>query len=166
MVVVDGGGWDTEAILDVKKNNLFGNISETTRQVFLIVSAPHRRVLKTSLGMFRIGKIGFFFYVKNFEQFFLSAISCQKKRRFRKYLRNYSTTFPDCFCAQQKSFKDIFRNVPNWKHRKFVYVKNFEQFFLSAISRFFEVCSRGDLVNFLEVCSSVMEEISLFLDSS
>ena len=97
-----------------------------------------------------------FFYVKNFEQFFLSAISCQKKRRFRKYLRNYSTTFPDCFCAQQKSFKDIFRNVPNWKHRKFVYVKNFEQFFLSAISRFFEVGSRGDFVNFIEVCSAVV----------
>ena len=56
VVVVDG--WDTEAFLDVKKNNLFGNISESTRQVFLIVSTPHRRVLKTSLGMFRIGKIG------------------------------------------------------------------------------------------------------------
>ena len=56
-MVVDG---DTDATFDVKKNNLFGNISETTRQVFLIVSAPHRRVLKTSLGMFRIGKIGNF----------------------------------------------------------------------------------------------------------
>ena len=56
--IVDG--WDTEAFLDVKKNNLFGNISESTRQVFLIVSTPHRRVLKTSLGMFRIGKIGNF----------------------------------------------------------------------------------------------------------
>ena len=70
-----------------------------------------------------------FFYVKNFEQFFFSAISCQKKQRFRKYLRNQSTRFPDCFCAPQKSFKDIFRNVPNWKNRKNFYVKNFEQFF-------------------------------------
>ena len=72
------GGWDTEAILDVKKNNLFGNISETTRQVFLIVSAPHRRVLKTSLGMFRIGKIGFFLCKKFRTIFFVSDFMSKK----------------------------------------------------------------------------------------
>ena len=69
MVVVDGG-WDTEAHFDVKKNNLFGNISKTTQYFFLIVSAPHRRVLKTSFGMFRIGKIGNFSNKKISQLFF------------------------------------------------------------------------------------------------
>ena len=54
------GGWDTEANLDVKKNNLFENISKTTQYFFLIVSAPHKRVWNTSFGIFRIGKIGNF----------------------------------------------------------------------------------------------------------
>ena len=65
-----GGGWDTEATLDVKKNNLFENISKTTQYFFLVVSAPHRSVWKTSFGIFRIGKIGNFSYQKSPNNFF------------------------------------------------------------------------------------------------
>ena len=53
-----------------------------------------------------------------------------KKQPFRKYLKNYSIYFPNCFCAPQKSFEDIFWNVPNWKNLKFFQYKNFELFFL------------------------------------
>ena len=48
-----------------------------------------------------------------------SHFGCQKKHPFRKYLENYSIFFPDCFWSPQKSFEDIFWNVPNWKNRKF-----------------------------------------------
>ena len=43
-----------------EKNMLFRNISKTTQYFFLIVSGPHRRVLRTFSGTFRIGKIGKF----------------------------------------------------------------------------------------------------------
>ena len=67
------GGWYTEAILDVKKN-VFGNISETTRRVFLIVSAPHRRFLKTfSEKTSKKNKI--FILYKKFRTIFFSEIS-------------------------------------------------------------------------------------------
>ena len=49
----DGSFWG-------QKNQLFGNISKTTKYFSLIVSGPHRRGLKTSSGSFRIGKIGNF----------------------------------------------------------------------------------------------------------
>ena len=68
------GGWYTEAILDVKKNNVFGNISETTRRVFLIVSASNRRFLKTfSEKTSKKNKI--FILYKKFRTNFFSEIS-------------------------------------------------------------------------------------------
>ena len=63
MVDGGGGGWATGGFfefLKVEKNVLFGNISKITQYFFLIVSGPHRRVSKTSFGMFRIEKIGKF----------------------------------------------------------------------------------------------------------
>ena len=70
-MVDGGGGWDTEAHFDVKKNNLFGNIPKTTQYFFLIISGPHRRVLKTFSRTFRIGKIGNFSTQKSPNVFFL-----------------------------------------------------------------------------------------------
>ena len=52
-----GGRWDTARPLGVQKNILFGNFSKTTQYFFLIVFGPHRKVLKTAFGTFRIGKI-------------------------------------------------------------------------------------------------------------
>ena len=49
---------------------LFRNISKTTQYFFLIVSGPHRRVLKTFSESFQIGKIGNFFTQKSPNIFF------------------------------------------------------------------------------------------------
>ena len=58
----------------------------------------------------------------------------------------------------------------NSKKIKIKFVQKFRTIFFQRFLRFFDVCSRVDLVNFLEVFSSgVLEEISLFtffLDSS
>ena len=63
-----------------QKNNLFGNISKTTQYFFLIVSGPHRRLLKTYLGSFWIGKIGNFSTQKSPNIFFEKA---EKNMLFR-----------------------------------------------------------------------------------
>ena len=64
----------------VEKIIIFVNISKTAQYFFLIGSGPHRRVLKTYSGIFRVGKIGkfsiqklrniyFFFEKKNYKGF-------------------------------------------------------------------------------------------------
>ena len=99
------GRKDGRTILKSRKNMVFGNISKSTQYFFLIVSGPHRRLLKTTFGSFRIGKIGNFSTQKSPNIIFWK---CRKKHAFQEYLKNYSTFFPDCFCSPQKNFKDIF----------------------------------------------------------
>ena len=106
-----------------KKNMLFRNISKTTQHFFLIVSAPHRRVLRKFPGTFRFGKIGKFSTQKSRNIFFFEKKS-QKKHAFQKYLKNYSTFFPDCFWSPQKSFEDISWNFLILKNRKIFLPKN------------------------------------------
>ena len=71
----DGGGWYTGRPFGFQKNNLYWNISKTTRQVVLINSNPNRKVFKTSLGMFRIWKI-WHLSDKKFTTLFLKNHGC------------------------------------------------------------------------------------------
>ena len=111
---------DGRTILKSRKNMVFRNISKTTQYFFLIVSGPHRRLLKTYLGSFRIGKIGNFSTQKSSNIIFWKS---RKKHAFQEYLKNYSIFFPDCFWSPQKTFEDIFWKFPNWKNRKFFHSK-------------------------------------------
>ena len=111
---------DGRTILKSRKNMVFGNISKSTQYFFLIVSGPHRRLLKTSFGSFRIGKIGNFSTQKSPNKIFWKS---RKKHTFQEYFKNYSIFFPDCFWSPQKSFEDIFWNFLNWKNRKIFHLK-------------------------------------------
>ena len=66
-----------------EKNMLFKNISKTTQYFFLIVSGPHKRVLRTFPGTFRIGKIGKFSTQKSPNVFFFLKKKAQKNLLFR-----------------------------------------------------------------------------------
>ena len=66
-----GGGWDTGRPFGVRKNTRFGDFLKTTQYFSIIISAPHRSVLKTFFGTFRIGKIGKFSTQKSRNIFFL-----------------------------------------------------------------------------------------------
>ena len=99
-ILMDGRTEGRTGILKSRKNMVFGNISKTTQYFFLIVSGPHRRLLKTYLGSFRIGKIGKFSIQKSPNIIFWKS---QKKHAFEEYLKNYSIFFLDCFWSPQKS---------------------------------------------------------------
>ena len=84
----------------------------------------------------------------------------KKTMYFRKFLENYSIFFLVVSRPPRRVFKTF--SEKNSKNKIFILSKKFRTIFISAISRFFEVCRSGDLVNFLEVCrSGVLEEISL-----
>ena len=53
---------------------LFRNISKTTQYFFLIVSGPHKRVLRTFLGTFRFEEIGKFSTKKSPNVFFCCIV--------------------------------------------------------------------------------------------
>ena len=83
----------------------------------------------------------------------------EKNHVLKKFLKNYSIIFSTYFASPYKSFEDIFSE--NLEEKKNMY-KISHNFVFQRFLRYFEVCSRGDLVKFLEVCSSgVLEEISL-----
>ena len=118
--ILTEGRKDGRTILKSRKNMVFGNISKSTQYFFLIVSGPHRRLLKTSFGSFRIGKIGNFSTQKSPNNILWKS---RKKPTFQEYLKNYSIFFSDCFWSPQKSFEDISWNFPNWKNRKIFHLK-------------------------------------------
>ena len=81
----------------------------------------------------------------------------QAKSKKIMYFQHFSKTIRYFFLVVSCPLRSVFKTFSekNSKKIKFLfYVKNFAQFFFSAISRFFEVCRSGDLVNFLEVCRS------------
>ena len=68
------------------------NISKTTQYFFLIVSGPHRRVLKTYSGSYRIGKIGKFSSQKSRNVFdFLIKIWSFRGQKI-KFFEDFSKT--------------------------------------------------------------------------
>ena len=81
------------------------------------------------------------------------------------YFQNISKTTKYFFLVvcwpPSKVFKTFFEK--KLKKIKFVFfVKTFEQFFFQRFFRFFEVCSSGDLVDFLGVCSIGMENFPIY----
>ena len=89
----------------------------------------------------------------------------QAKSKKIMYLKNFSKTIRYFFLVVSRPLRRVFKTFSEKNSKKIKKIKFFKKFrttFFSAISRFFEICCRGDLVNFLEVCSSgVLEEISL-----
>ena len=105
---------------------------------------------------------------KNFAQFFFSAIFSNFLSK-KVYFSNITRYFFLVVSRPLRRVIKTFSEKNSKKNKKFILCKKFRTIFFSAISRFFEVCRSGDLVNFLEVCrSGVLEEISLLtnLDSS
>ena len=96
----------------------------------------------------------------------------QAKSKKITYFKNFSKTIRYFFLVVSRPLRRVFKTFSEKnsnKNKKIILCKKFRTIFFSAISRFFEVCRSGDLVNFLEVCrSGVLEEISLLtnLDSS
>ena len=88
----------------------------------------------------------------------------QPKSKKITYFSNFSKTIRYFFLVVSRPLRRVSKTFSekNSKKKKNILSKKFRTFFFSAISRFFEVCRSGDLVNFLEVCrSGVLEEISL-----
>ena len=89
------------------------------------------------------------------------------------YFENFLKTTRYFFQIVSRPLRRVFKTFSeknSKKIKKIKFVQKFRTIFFQRFLRFFDVCSRVDLVNFLEVFSSgVLEEISLFtffLDSS
>ena len=89
----------------------------------------------------------------------------QAKSKKIMYFKNFSKTIRYFFLVVSRPLRKVFKTFSaknSKKNKNFILSKKFRTIFFSAISRFFEVCRSGDLVNFLEVSrSGVLEEISL-----
>ena len=151
-----------------KKITYFSNFSKTIRYFFLVVSRPLRRVFKTfSEKNSKKNKI--FILSKKFRTIFFSAIFSNFLSK-KVYFSNITRYFFLLVSLPLRRVLKTFSEKNSKKIKNFKFVQKFRTIFFQRFLRFFDVCSRVDLVNFLEVFSSgVLEEISLFtffLDSS
>ena len=93
----------------------------------------------------------------------------QTKSKKIRYFKDFSKTIRYFFLVVSRPLRRVlktFSEKNSKKKNKFI-KKIRTIFFFQRFLRFFEVCSRGDLVDFLEVCSSgVLEETSLMTISS
>ena len=72
---------------------------------------------------------------------------------FRNFSKDSHIFFLNLFCPLRTDFKTSFVKISKFlKNLKLS--KKFRTIFFSEIFRYFEVCSRGDLVVFLGLCSS------------
>merc|ERR1712212_1358436 len=100
----------------------------------------------------------------------MGVMDGQPKSKKIMYFSNFSKTIRYFFLVVSRPLRrdyKTFSEKNSKKNKNLILSKKFRTIFFSVISRFFEVCRSGDLVNFLEVCrSGVLEEISLLLTIS
>ena len=81
----------------------------------------------------------------------------QAKSKKIMYFKNFSKTIQYFFLVVSRPLRRVLKTFSekiSKKNKILILCKKFRTIFFSAISRFFEICSSGDLVNFSEVCSS------------
>merc|ERR1711954_616405 len=98
----------------------------------------------------------------------------QPKSKKIKYFKNFSKTTRYFFLVVSRPLRRVFKTFSekNSKTKRiFIFFKKFRTTFFQRFCRFFEVCSSGDLVDFLGVCSggvlegiSILKRIPIFLD--
>ena len=89
----------------------------------------------------------------------------QAKTKKIMYFQNISKTMGYFFLVVSRPLRRVLQTFSDKNSKKIQFLffsKNFEQFFFQRFCRNFEVYSRGDLVDFLGVCSSgFLERISI-----